>query len=98
MTGQRSTLDWVWEAVALTALVLSIGLVAVNWADLPDTIPTHFGASGRPNGWGGKGQLWALAAVNVGTYVLMTLASRYPRLVNLPFSIDRDDPQVQRLL
>jgi uncharacterized membrane protein len=98
MTGKRSTLDWVFEAVAVAALALSIGLVAANWADLPETIPTHFGASGRANGWGGKGQLWVLAAFNVGTYALLTMASRYQRLIHLPFSVDRNDPEVQQLM
>lgn len=33
-----------------------------------------------------------------GLYILMTITSRYPRLINVPMAIDRDAPEVQRLL
>ncbi|MVB12141.1 hypothetical protein CAFE_28730 [Caprobacter fermentans] len=37
-----------------------IGLIALTVSALPvlpATIPTHFGANGNPDGWGGKGSL-----------------------------------------
>ncbi len=98
MAGKRSTLDWVCEAIAIAALAGSAGLVAVNWAGLPDQMPVHFGVSGKPDGWGNKNILWILALTNVGTYVVLTMASRFQGLINLPFRIDRDAPEVQRLL
>ncbi len=42
--------------------------------------------------------LLQLPIVALGIYVLMTLASRYQSLINLPISIDRDAPEVRRLL
>ena len=42
--------------------------------------------------------LLQLPIVAIGIYVLMTLASRYQSLINLPISIDRDAPEVRRLL
>jgi hypothetical protein len=34
----------------------------------------------------------------IGLYILITVTSRYQRLINVPMSIDRDAPEVQRLL
>jgi hypothetical protein len=98
MAGKRSTFDWVCEAVAIAALAGMIGLTAANWASLPEQMPVHFGASGKPDGWGSKSTLWILTLVNVGLYVVMTLASRYQRLINLPIRVDRNAPEVQQLL
>jgi uncharacterized membrane protein len=98
MAGKRSTVEWVCEAIAIAALAGMIGLVAANWANLPDRMPTHFGASGQPDGWGSKNTLWILTLVNASMYIVMTLASRYQRLINLPFRVDRDAPEVQQLL
>jgi uncharacterized membrane protein len=98
MTGKRSTFDWIGEAVALAALLGMIGLLAANWAILPDRMPTHFGASGAPNAWGSKDILWVLMFANVAAYIVMTLASRYQRLINLPIRVDRNSPEVRKLL
>ena len=98
MAGKRSTLDWLCEAIAIAALAGMIGLTAANLANLPDQMPVHFGASGKPDGWGSKNTLWVLTLVNVGLYIVMTLASRYQRLINLPMRVDRDAPEVQQLL
>jgi hypothetical protein len=98
MVGKRSTFDWVCEAIAIAALAGMIGLITANWANLPDQMPTHFGASGKPDGWGSKNTLWLLTFVNAGMYIVMTLASRYQRLINLPFRVDRDAPEVQQSL
>lgn len=34
----------------------------------------------------------------VGMYILVTIACRHQRLINIPMAIDRDAPEVQRLL
>ena len=34
----------------------------------------------------------------LGLYILTTVSSRYQRLINVPMAIDRDAPEVQRLL
>jgi len=73
-------------------------LVAVHWPDLPDRIPLHFGFSGRANRWGNKAGIWFVPGVSAGFYLLMTLVSRNQALVNLPISVDREQPETRRLL
>ena len=98
MTPKRSTLDWLMEAASLAALALIIGTVLVHWDQLPPQVPKHFGASGQPNGWGSRNTLLLLPAIAAGIYVLATAATYFTRLVNLPIEIDRDSPDVQRVL
>jgi uncharacterized membrane protein len=39
-----------------------------------------------------------MVLLNAGVYLLLTVAARYQQLVNVPFEIDRDRPEVKQLL
>lgn len=86
------------EALAFAALVDIIATIAMHWAELPARVPRHFGVSGAPDRWGGKDGMLVLPLSAIGIYMLTTAASRYQRFINLPMAIDRDRPEVQRLL
>jgi len=58
----------------------------------------HYGMSGHPNRWGNKIGLLLFLLTATGIYVLLTGASRYQQLINLPMKIDRNAPQAQSLL
>jgi uncharacterized membrane protein YidH (DUF202 family) len=90
--------DWLFEAISLAALTTVFAVVAAHWTELPAQVPTHFGASGFPNGWGDKSGLWVLPLTSVIVYIGLTLASRYQRFINIPFRIERNTPEVRRLL
>jgi uncharacterized membrane protein len=98
--SKRTTFDWVLEAVALALLILMFVTVAAYWSELPERVPRHYGASGNPDRWGGRGGMWLMPIVSAGLYALLTAGSRYqrPPLVNLPFSVDRSRPEAQKLL
>ena len=95
---RRSALDWVLEAGSLGALLAIFGVVAFNWKNLPARVPRHFNASGNPDAWGGKNGLLVLPLTALGIYILLTMASRYQKLINIPMTVDRDAPEVQALL
>ena len=46
---------------------------AVNWAILPNQVPTHWGISGEPDSWGGKTSILLLPGLNVFCYLLFLL-------------------------
>ena len=91
-------LDWVFEGVSCVALLAAIGDVAMRWSRLPERIPVHFGASGNPNRWGGRNMLLLLVATTVVMAALLTLAEKHQRFINIPISVDRESPEVRRLL
>jgi uncharacterized membrane protein len=98
MTTPRSTLDWVLEAFAVAILLAIFAVVAGDWNDLPLRMPVHFNVHGNPDGFGGKKLLLVLPLAAISSYVLLTVASRNTKLVNLPMDIDRDAPGVRALL
>jgi hypothetical protein len=87
MSPRRSTQDWFLEAVAFAALIAMFAMVFGHWQRLP-----VFARRGS------GGSLFVMVLTNAGVYVLLTLAARYQQLVNIPFEIDRDRPEVKQLL
>src|SRR6266545_2980313 len=53
----RGPADWVLDVVAVLGLVGAWVVVAVSWGSLPDHVPQHFGLTGRPDAWGGRGAI-----------------------------------------
>jgi hypothetical protein len=76
---------WLWmEIVAFCAFLAIWGIVLANYASLPETIPVHFGLSGKPDGFGGKQMLLVLLGVQTLLYGLMLSVPFFPDLINVP--------------
>jgi len=87
MVPRRSAQDWLLETIAFAALVAMFAMVFGHWQRLP-------GFARRGNG----GSLSVMVLLNAGVYLVLTLAARYQQLVSVPFEIDRERPEVKRLL
>jgi uncharacterized membrane protein len=94
----RSRAQWFFEGLSLLLVIFMFAMVAVHWSQFPDRVPTHFSFSGKPNGWRGKGLLLILPSIAAIVWIVITVSQRYQRLINVPFTIDRDSPEVQSVL
>lgn len=64
-----------------------------TWHALPAQIPSHFGASGQPDAYGGKGHLIFMYVIMLLTYLLMLVCTFIPKSWNLPVRItERNAP------
>ena len=77
----------------LTWAITAFAILGPN--GLPARIPTHFNASGQPDGWGAPGMLWVIPLIATVIYLLMSLVSRYPSSFNFPM---RTHPAARRAL
>ena len=98
MGEPRSRAQWFFEGLSLLLVIFMFAMVAVHWSQFPDRVPAHFGISGKPNGWHGKSFLLILPGIAAVVWIVITVAQRYPRLINIPFTINRDSPEVQSVL
>ncbi|WP_260736091.1 DUF1648 domain-containing protein [Tunturiibacter lichenicola] len=71
------------ESIAALGVLFTVGVVAIFYARLPETIATHFNAAGVADGFGGRAILWLLAANAVFVYGVMSAVPFLPLKVNL---------------
>jgi len=64
------------EVVAFISVVLLVGVTIKNYANLPETIATHFGLRGEPNGWGPRGVVLVMPII--GVFLFLTLTALNP--------------------
>lgn len=83
------------EGICAIVFIGTAIFMILNHNNLPDKIPTHFGISGRPDGWGGRTGLNALIIVNLGLYVLLTILGRFPHIFNYLCEITEDNAKFQ---
>jgi uncharacterized membrane protein len=94
----RSQTESILEFISGGVLLFLIILLFQNWERIPDSIPTHFGASGKPNSWGNKYTLLLLPSVLIIIYSGLTILSRYPYVYNYPWRITEENAERQYLL
>lgn len=85
-------------SVELLGLLLLIGfwIFTVNFYPmLPDSIPTHFGGGGEPDGFGPKETILGLPLVSTVLYLLLTIFCRYPHKMNYSVTITPENAEVQ---
>src|SRR6266436_100866 len=83
----RTPLETLLEALTVLGLIAVIAMTAWGWLILPARIPTHYGLSGAPDAYGGKGSLLILPILSVCLAVLLVFVSRYPHRYNYPWPI-----------
>lgn len=87
--------DWLLEALALAGLLFLAGYALYHYGKLPDTIPSHFNATGEADDFSGKGSFWFLPGVALFVYVLLTFISRIPHRFNYLVEITPKNAAVQ---
>lgn len=87
--------DRIVEVVAALGVALGITTLLSHWHELPERIPTHFNAWGKPDGWGQKFDLLLLEGLVVFMYLLFTVLNRFPHIFNYPVAITQENASRQ---
>lgn len=83
------------QILSLFGVLGLIVLTVFSMINLPESIPTHFGADGRADGWGGKGSLLMLPIMAVILYTALTILERFPWIYNYPGEITEENAEYQ---
>jgi uncharacterized membrane protein len=75
-------IDWLLEAVAILGLMIFLGYVIYQFQRLPETIPSHFDGSGKPDGWDDRSTFWALPVIALFIYIMLTFIALIPSRFN----------------
>ena len=79
------------QILSLTAVAGMVVLTVIAWIRLPQSIPSHFGAGGTPDAYGGKGSLLLLPIFSVVMYIALTALERFPWIYNYPGDVTEEN-------
>ena len=95
ITVPFETIDIVIEFVSITILLLMWIHLFIEYSSLPETVPVHFNASGKPDNYGGKLFLLFLPFLATVMYAGLFLLNRFPHLHNYMVNITEENALVQ---
>lgn len=88
---EKRSLDWSIELLGWLVLLCSWVYVFASYADLPETIPTHYNGLGKADGFGNKSLLFSLVGIGQALYIGLFVLNFYPHLFNYMTKITEDN-------
>ena len=79
----------------MALLIFLWGFTIFSFVKLPETIPIHFDASGRPDNYGNKLTLFLLPVIGSIIYAGITYLNKYPRVFNYKVQITEENAESQ---
>jgi uncharacterized membrane protein len=83
--------DKIMEAIGWLMLLLLWVYNAYLYNILPQTIPVHFDAAGKADGFGDKITLFLMPTVGTIIMIGITILNRYPHVFNYPLEITEEN-------
>ena len=86
-----TTADKLVDILGWLILLALWGWTITHYSSLPETIPTHFNAAGKADGFGSKVSIIALPVIASVLFIGLTVLNRYPHSFNYPSAITEDN-------
>jgi uncharacterized membrane protein len=87
--------DKLLEAVGIAGLLLLIGIPIYYYGALPETIPHHYDATGKPDAFGEKGIIWTLPLLGLALFVFLSVLKKSPHMFNYTVKITHENAERQ---
>jgi len=84
-------IDLIIELSSIAIILLMWCYCIINYADLPDTIATHFNGLVEPDGFGNKLTIWIIPIIATVIYVGLFILNKYPYMHNYMVNITQDN-------
>ena len=88
-------IDWALEAVTALALITLLAITAAGYNSLPETIPTHFNATGDADQYGSRQSIWIIPLATLVMYAALTIFERFPHKFNYWLEITTENAERQ---
>lgn len=85
--------DLALEIATFFGMLLLIGLPVLYYAELPETVPTHFNVEGIADRHGSKNSLWMLPFVGTLMCIGLYALNRVPHFFNYPVEITEENAE-----
>ncbi|MEO0727229.1 MAG: DUF1648 domain-containing protein [Bacteroidota bacterium] len=91
ITIPRTQFDNFLIGLGILGLLIMGLLIVVYQQQLPDTIPTHFDATGQPDATGNKSNIYFLVGIGAFVVIMIYLINRTPHLANYSVPITKEN-------
>lgn len=88
---EATSTDKILEIIGLVLLIAFWCLTIINYAKLPEIIPTHYNGMGEADGFGGKGNILILPIIATILFIGLTKLNKYPHIFNYPTKITQEN-------
>ena len=88
---ELNTVDKAFEIIGWLLIISVWGFTVKNYANLPETIPTHYNGAGQADGFGGKATILTLPLIATVLFVGLTILNKFPHIFNYPINITQDN-------
>ncbi len=86
-------LDRFLEIIGWVALISLWAFIIWNYSNLPETIATHFSASGEIDRYGSKGSIFILPILASVIFIGLTVLNLFPHFFNYPVTVSAENAQ-----
>ena len=88
---ELTTVDKAFEIIGWLLIISVWGFTVINYANLPETIQTHYNGAGQADGFGGKATILTLPLIATVLFVGLTILNKFPHIFNYPTNITQDN-------
>lgn len=81
------------ELLSWLFFLLMWGIILANFFSLPETIPTHFNAAGKADGYGAKYTILLFPVIITAVFILLSEVSKRPWHFNYPIKTTQQNYQ-----
>jgi uncharacterized membrane protein len=98
MNSKRPRLNIPFEPIDIFIELISVSMLLIMWiyaiynyAELPDTIPTHFDGKGEIDDYGSKLTIWIVPGIATIMYVGLFILNKFPHFHNYMINITEEN-------
>ncbi|MCA0988466.1 DUF1648 domain-containing protein [Guptibacillus algicola] len=92
---EKPILHKILDIIGISALLLALAFVVMNWSSIPESVPQHFNAAGEPDRWGDKWTIFLLPSIGVAVWISLTFLERMPHSFNYVVKITEGNAERQ---
>lgn len=81
------------DLLALVGVILLILLPIYFYNQLPETIPSHYGPNGEPDGFSSKATLWIVPIMGGLMFLGLSWLKKYPHKYNYPQPVTEENAE-----
>jgi uncharacterized membrane protein len=85
------SIDIIIELISITLILLMFIYAGMEYANLPDSIASHFNANGKADDYSNKITIWLLPTISLLTYIGLFIANKYPHIHNYVVNITEEN-------